>query len=96
MATKDLKRVSDFIGCPYEGMEEFKVEEIEGQDLEIMGFIMRESTFGPTAHVLCQKGKESFCVRTTSTVVGEQLTQLEDKIPLIGQFKGVKNYHTLV
>jgi len=93
--SEEKRRVSDYIGCPYAPVEERKVEDVQGQELEILDFEVRAGGFGPEAHVHCEDDNGTFCVRTTSTVVISQLERLGDKLPLLGAFCREKNYHTL-
>ena len=86
-------RVSDYIGCPYADIPEVKVEDIQGKEMELQRFEVREGGFGPEAHILCFNGTDQVCVRTTSTVVIDQMKRLEDKLPLWGAFYREKNYH---
>jgi len=88
-------RVSDYMGCPYPEIPEVKVEGIQGKEMEIQRFEVREGGFGPEVHVLCVDGTDQMCVRTTSSVVINQLKRLEDKLPIWGAFYRVGNYHTL-
>jgi len=93
--SEEMGRVSDYVGCPYVPLEERKVEDVQGKELEIQAYEVRVGGYGPEAHVRCKDESSEFCVRTTSTVVISQLERLADKLPLLGSFYREKNYHTL-
>jgi len=89
-------RVSDHIGCPFGMQVELKVEQVEGEELTLHEYQVRVAKFGPAAHVkVTRTGGEIVCVRTMSTIVIEQLAELEGKLPLLGRFYAVENYHIL-
>lgn len=89
------KRVSDLIGCPFYPVEEHKVEEIEGVDLEIIAYQVRDGKYGPEAHIEAKGPDGDLCVRTTSKVVIYQLADLAQHLPVVGAFHREKNYHIL-
>jgi hypothetical protein len=73
------------------------VDECDGVELSITDYQVRDGRFGHTAHVLCAdvESGEMICVRTTSTVVQDQLERIKDHLPLVGSFRTEKNYHIL-
>jgi len=93
--SEEKLRVSDYLGCPWGDIPERKVEEVEGKEVAIGPYELREGGFGVEAHILCHDGDDEFCVRTTSTVVINQLARIADKLPLLGSFHREKNYHLI-
>lgn len=94
MAEKS-RRISDIIGCPFYPVPEKKVEEVEGIDVEIVSYQVREGKYGPEAHIQANGPDGEICIRTTSAVVIDQLATLAQHFPVIGTVHREKNYHIL-
>lgn len=99
---KEITRIGDLTGNRFSHLPRKTLEDVEGQDLLIMDFDLRQGQNGEYAIIACHDASnEDFVVVTGANAVLDALKRAKDYLPLPGKFirqrsqKG-RRYWTLV
>lgn len=92
---EELKRVSDVIGSSGDFGECARPEEVADRDLIILGYELFSTQWGPAVKIYVDDGGQERAVLTWSKVIGDRISRLDGKFPVVGRFVKQKRYWTI-